>query len=98
MSEELVTAYEAEKENWLRNLSATRAARVRTLLEGDGGDVDASEAILGYRLRQYHVGVVCWLSDPEPGGRALVRLEQATTEQARRPRVDSGTGPSASRT
>jgi hypothetical protein len=65
---------------------------------GDGGDVDASEAILGYRLRQYHVGVVCWLSDPEPGGRALVRLEQATTEQARRPRVDSGTGPSASRT
>jgi hypothetical protein len=83
VSEELVTAYEAEKENWLRNLSATRAARVRTLLEGDAGDVDASEAILGYRLRQYHVGVVCWLGDPEPGGRALVRLEQATAELAR---------------
>jgi hypothetical protein len=36
VSEELVAAYEAEKENWLRNLGAARAARVRTLLEGDG--------------------------------------------------------------
>jgi hypothetical protein len=54
-----VAAYEAEKENWLRNLSAARAARVRALLEGDQVDVDASEAILGYRLRQHHVGVVC---------------------------------------
>jgi hypothetical protein len=82
VSEELVAAYEAEKENWLRNLSAVRAARVRALLEGDGGDVDAAEAVLGHRLRQYHVGVVCWLGDPDPGGRALTRLEQATTEVA----------------
>ena len=32
VSEEVVSAYESEKENWLRNLSATRAARVRALL------------------------------------------------------------------
>jgi GGDEF-like domain len=83
VSEELVSAYEAEKEHWLRNLSAARAARVRTLLDGDAGDVDASEAVLGYRLRQYHLGVVCWLGDPEADGHALVRLEQATTELAR---------------
>jgi hypothetical protein len=78
-----VAAYEAEKENWLRNLSAARAARVRALLEGDQVDVDASEAILGYRLRQHHVGVVCWLGeDEQAGGGALARLEQATTEVA----------------
>jgi DNA-binding PucR family transcriptional regulator len=82
VSEELVSAYEAEKEHWLRNLNAARAARVRTLLEGDRVDVDAAEAMLGYRLRQGHVGMVCWLGDPEPGGRALARLEQATTEVA----------------
>jgi DNA-binding PucR family transcriptional regulator len=82
MSEELVAAYEAEKENWLRNLSAARAARVRALLQGDRVDVDASEVILGYRLRQHHLGVVCWLRDPEPGGRALARLERATIELA----------------
>ena len=82
VSEELVSAYEAEKEHWLRNLNAARAARVRTLLEDDRVDVDAAEAMLGYRLRQGHVGMVCWLGDPEPGGRALARLEQATIEVA----------------
>jgi DNA-binding PucR family transcriptional regulator len=82
VSEELVAAYEAEKENWLRNLSAARAARVRALLQGERVDVDASEVILGYRLRQHHVGLVCWLRDPEPGGRALARLERATMELA----------------
>jgi hypothetical protein len=83
VSEELVAAYEAERENWLRNLSAARAARVRAVLEGDRVDVDASEAVLGYRLRQYHVGVVCWVGEEEAGGEALTRLERATTEVAR---------------
>ncbi len=61
VSEEVVSAYEAEKENWLRNLSAARAARVRALLNGERVGVDSSEAILGYRLRQHHLGVVCWV-------------------------------------
>ena len=82
VSEELVAAYEAEKENWLRNLGAARAARVRALLRGDRVDVDASEAVLGYHLRQHHVGAVCWLGDREAGGPALARLEHATMEVA----------------
>jgi DNA-binding PucR family transcriptional regulator len=84
VSEEVLAAYEAEKENWLRNLSAARAARIRALLSGERIDVDSSEAILGYRLRQHHVGLVCWLGEAEAGGRALVRLEHATGEVARR--------------
>jgi len=63
VSEEVVSAYEAEKENWLRNLGAARAARVRALLRGERVDVDSSEAILEYRLRQHHVGVVCWVGE-----------------------------------
>jgi DNA-binding PucR family transcriptional regulator len=82
ISEELVAAYEAEREHWLRNLSAARAARVRALLDGDPVDIDASEAILGYRLRQHHVGVVCWLGDADAGGGVLGRLEEATMEIA----------------
>jgi hypothetical protein len=82
VSEELVAAYEAEKENWLRNLSAARAARVRALLQGERVDVDASEVILGYRLRQHHVGLVCWVGEEEPGGGALARLERATMKLA----------------
>ena len=83
VSEELVSAYETEKENWLRNLSATRAARVRALLRGERVDLDSSETILGYRLRQRHVGVVCWAGEAEADGGFLARLEQATAEVAR---------------
>jgi DNA-binding PucR family transcriptional regulator len=83
ISEELVAAYDAEREHWLRNLSAARAARVRALLDGDQVDVDASEAILGHHLRQHHVGVVCWLGDGERAdGGVLGRLEEATMEVA----------------
>ena len=70
VSEEVVSAYEVEKGNWLRNLGVARAARVRALLQGERVDVDSSEAILGYRLRQHHVGVVCWVGEAgHDGGR-----------------------------
>src|SRR5208282_325509 len=60
VSEELLSAYEAEKEKWLRNRSAAQAARVRALLRNEQPDVDVTEAVLGYRLRQHHLGVVTW--------------------------------------
>jgi DNA-binding PucR family transcriptional regulator len=84
VSEELVSAYEGEKENWLRNLSVARAARVRALLRGDRVDVDSSESILGYRLRQHHAGLVCWTGEADIGGGDLARLERAATELARK--------------
>ena len=73
VSEEVLSAYEAEKEGWLRNRSVARAARVQALLRGERVDVASSEAILGYRLRQYHVGVVCWGDKATSGGGALGR-------------------------
>ena len=84
VSEEVLAAYEAEKENRLRTLSAARAARLRALLSDERVDVDSSESILGYRLRQHHVGMACWVNKAEAGGRALVRLEHAADELARR--------------
>jgi DNA-binding PucR family transcriptional regulator len=83
VSEELLSFYEAEKEGWLRNRSVARAARVQALLRGERVDVVSSEAILGYRLRQHHVGVVCWSDRATSGGDALRGLEQATAELAR---------------
>jgi len=86
-SEEVVSAYESEKENWLRNLSVARAARVRALLRNEQVDVDASEAILGYRLRQHHLGVVTWTTEAA-GSDALGRLEHATVNLAVEARCD----------
>jgi hypothetical protein len=82
VSEAMVAAYSREREEWLRNRSAARGALIRDLLSGERADVDAAEAILGYRLRQYHVGVVCWASDAAGTTDEITRLEQAISQVA----------------
>ncbi len=79
-SEEIVAAYTRERENWLRNRSAARAARIRDLLSGRRVNVGATEAVLGYRLRQYHLGLVCWADEVEAADAldTITRLEHAT--------------------
>jgi DNA-binding PucR family transcriptional regulator len=81
ISEKMVAAYAEERENWLRNRSAALAARVRDLLSGEQIDVGVAEAALGYRLRQYHAGVVCWTGDAA-GPRELARLDGAIRQVA----------------
>jgi DNA-binding PucR family transcriptional regulator len=78
MSEDVVRAYETEKQNWLRNRSAVQAARVHSLLAGEHVDVSAAEATLGYRLHQHHVGLVCWVDDAAGTSDELTRLERTT--------------------
>jgi DNA-binding PucR family transcriptional regulator len=81
-SEEMVAAYTQEREHWLRNQNAARAARVRELLSGERGDLRAAEATLGYRLRQYHVGLVCWVGAAAGAPDELTRLERAVAQVA----------------
>jgi DNA-binding PucR family transcriptional regulator len=77
VSEEMVAAYTRERESWLRNQGAARSARILGLLSGERADVSAAEATLGYRLRQYHVGLVCWVGDATGTADELTRLEHA---------------------
>jgi DNA-binding PucR family transcriptional regulator len=83
-SEEIVAAYTRERENWLRSRSTARAARIRDLLSGARIDLRAAEATLGYRLRQYHVGAVCWTGDAAGAIDNITRLERAIREVAGR--------------
>ena len=76
-SEEIVAAYTRERENWLRNRSTARAARIRDLLSGQRINVNATEVTLGYRLRQYHLGLVCWAGDATAAVDNITRLEHA---------------------
>jgi hypothetical protein len=78
-SEEIVAAYTHERERWLRNRGAARAARIRELLSGERVNVSATEATLGYRLRQYHVGLVCWAGDATAAVDNVTRLEHAVS-------------------
>jgi hypothetical protein len=77
VSESMVVAYADERENWLRNRSAARAARIRDLISGERLDVSAAEVTLGYRLGQYHVGLVCWVGDAASTVDEITRLEHA---------------------
>jgi PucR C-terminal helix-turn-helix domain/GGDEF-like domain len=81
-SEEIVAAYTCERENWLRNRSAARAARIRDLLSGQRINVTATEATLGYRLRQYHLGLVCWADEETAAVDNITRLEHAISRVA----------------
>jgi len=81
-SEEIVAAYTRERERWLRNRSAARGARIRDLLSGQRINVNATEATLGYRLRQYHVGLVCWVDDTPAAVDNITRLEHAISHVA----------------
>jgi DNA-binding PucR family transcriptional regulator len=81
-SEEIVAAYTREREHWLRNRSAARAARIRDLLSGERVNAAATEATLGYRLRQYHVGLVCWAGDATGTVDNITRLEHAISHVA----------------
>ena len=50
--------------------------------------MDSSEAILGYRLKQRHLGVVTWMAGAAAGGDSIGRLEHATAEMAAGARCD----------
>jgi DNA-binding PucR family transcriptional regulator len=89
ISEQMVTAYAEERENWLRNRSAARAARIRDLLSGERVDASAAEATLGYRLRQFHVGLVCWVGDAASTADEITRLERATSHVASRAALEA---------
>ena len=84
MSQRVVISYENERDRWLQNRSAVRAARTRELLAGNSVDMAAAEAALGYRLAQRHVGIVVWTRAGAPGEDELSPLERFVIRLAER--------------
>ncbi|NIH81130.1 PucR family transcriptional regulator [Amycolatopsis viridis] len=80
VTQQAVSAYQEERDRWLVNRSAVRAARVRTLIEG--GATDTSETSLGYRLRGTHLAMIVWQAPLPPAGHVLSALESVATELA----------------
>lgn len=77
VSQEVVTAYETERDQWIRNRDTVRAAHIQELVAGRAGDAAAAEVALGYRLHQHHVAAILW-SDEHTTTDSLGRLETAT--------------------
>lgn len=66
VTEDVVAAYQSEREGWLQRRNAARMAAVeRVLADGNGGGADGSgtaeaERALGYPLTGEHLGAVVW--------------------------------------
>ncbi|MFI1760720.1 PucR family transcriptional regulator [Streptomyces sp. NPDC020800] len=82
VTEHVIAVYQKERDHWLLSQTAARAARVRDILAGNDVDLDSAEPALGYRLRQYHLGLVAWLPALSHGGEGLARLHRITEEIA----------------
>ena len=65
-----------ERDEWVRNTVAVRAAQVRSLLAGGPIEVNQVEPALGYRLRQHHLGIVAWVEEAARKEGTLVELER----------------------
>jgi hypothetical protein len=76
VSELVLTAYVRERDEWVRNTVAVRTAQVRSLLAGGPIEVNRVEPALGYRLRQYHLGIVAWVEEAARKEGTLVELER----------------------
>jgi len=82
ISEQVVIAYQSERDRWMRNRGAVRSARVSAIL-GDGAvDLAEAEKALAYPLRQLHRGVVVWADETVAPVDRLARLERTMAKLA----------------
>jgi DNA-binding PucR family transcriptional regulator len=81
ISQQVVVAYEDERERWLENQNSLRALRVREVLAGTKTiDVDATSTSIRYPLRWHHLGLVMWYPDASAEGNELARLQRFLRE------------------
>ncbi len=77
MSQQVVEAYEEERERWLENQNSLRALRVREILAAKTQvDVDAASTTIRHPLRWHHLAVVAWFPDAGSDGNELPRLQR----------------------
>jgi hypothetical protein len=81
ISQQVVAAYQEERDRWLENRNSMRALRVRELLDGRDSDADAMTAAIRYPLRRLHLAAAVWYDKPTDG-RELVALENYVQQVA----------------
>jgi DNA-binding PucR family transcriptional regulator len=75
VAEEVVAAYQAERDDWMRRRNAARLAKITAVLRAPGGDLGDAESALGYELaRAGHLAAVFW-SETDAASR-LAALER----------------------
>ena len=81
-SEQVVSAYQLERDRWMRNRGALRSARVMSVLAGGPVNIDETEKSIGYPLRQTHRAAVVWIDDASTRPDRLTHLERVVNKLA----------------
>jgi DNA-binding PucR family transcriptional regulator len=67
ITQQVLSAYQRERDRWMENRNSMRALRVRDVLSGDEIDVDAMSAAIRYPLRRIHLSIVVWCNETADG-------------------------------
>lgn len=79
ISQRVITVYESERERWLTERNTARVGRVEDLVNGVTTDIDAAEAVIGYRLRVPHLAAVLWVHETGAQQDQLSRFTRAVS-------------------
>lgn len=80
MSQEVVTVYETERDQWVRNRDTVRVAHIKEMVAGRGrSEMAAAEAALGYRLQQHHFAAVLWVDADADATDSVARLDASAS-------------------
>ncbi|WAJ46451.1 helix-turn-helix domain-containing protein [Mycobacterium sp. Aquia_216] len=81
VSQQVVAAYEDERERWLENQNSVRALRVREVLAASKSiDVDAVSTSIRYPLRWHHLALVMWYPETSAESQELAGLQRLLRE------------------
>lgn len=82
ISQQVVEAYEIERDRWLENRNSVRAVQVRELLDAEDIDVDAVSEAIRYPLRRIHLALIVWYPHGDGSGNQLGALERFVRDLA----------------
>jgi DNA-binding PucR family transcriptional regulator len=90
ISQQVVAAYEEERERWLENQNSLRSLHVRELLTStEAIDIDGATASIQYPLRWHHLAVVMWYPERSGAGDELSRLQRFLRDLAQAANADA---------
>lgn len=72
----VLQAYDDERQRWISTSGNVHSSLIHALISGESGGADSFTAETGYALDQFHVGVIVWTVQSDPGTEALMDLEQ----------------------
>lgn len=95
ISQQVVDAYESERERWVENRNSVRVVRVRELLELPDNqvgliDIDSATAAIRYPLRRIHLATILWTGANDAPGQELLKLERFLRELADSMNLEDG--------